>query len=400
MRILAIADVFFPDAPGGLGRVAWDVAKAMANRGHEVGLLAGDRSAGSRRGGLREEMIQGVRVYRYPRPHMSGLDPFRASKQIYDAATALQLTLKRKQYDVVHCHSIYTGQAALAGAPAKPVLHTVHSPAIQELAYNWKHGGLVGRLTSYAGAYTVRQLERNAMAAAVMRHALSQFTVEQMGIEYGSALNDYAVIPHWADHSWFRSVSKAEARGRLGWPANEPIFFTVRQLRRRYGIDTAVEALAPLVRAHRCRFYIGGDGEERRSLAALVSRLNAGDRIQLLGRISDEDLRLAYQAADVFVLPTRALECFGLIILEALACGVPVLGTRVGAIPENLEPILPEWLVPPDDASALCSKAEAYLCGSLKAPSAAELIAYVRERFGEERVVGMYEALLAETLGR
>lgn len=400
MRILSIADVFFPDAPGGLGRVAWDVAKAMAKRGHEVGLLAGDRSAISRDGDLREETIESVRVYRYSRPHMSGLDPFRASKQIYDASIALKLTLQRTQYDVLHCHSIYTAHAAIGGAPFMPVLQTVHSPAIQELAYNWSNSGLVGRLTGLAGTSAVRRMEGKAMAAAARRHALSRFTIEQMGIEYGGKLQDYTVIPHWADRAWFRSVTKVEARQRLGWPPDEPIFFTVRQLRHRYGIDTAVEALAPLAKARHCRFYIGGDGEERRSLTALVNNLGADQGITLMGRLSDDDLRLAYQAADVFVLPTRALECFGLIILEALAAGLPVIGTRVGAIPENLEPILPDWIIPPDDPAALRSKAGDYLNGSLRPPASSELIEYVNEHFAEERVVARYEKLLAETLGR
>lgn len=400
MRILTVTDTFFPDAPGGLARVAWDVAKAMARRGHHVGLLSGDRSASRRENGFREETIDGVRVYRYPKPPMSPLDPFRAVRQIHDMAGALRLTLQRMPYDVLHCHSIYTAHAALAGAPTIPALQTVHSPAIQELAYNWSNSGLVGRLTGLAGTSAVRRMEGKAMAAAVRRHALSRFTVEQMGIEYGGELQDYTVIPHWADRAWFRSITKFEARQRLGWPPDDPIFFTVRQLRRRYGIDTAVEALAPLAKARNCRFYIGGDGEERRSLTALVNNLGADQGIALMGRLSDHDLRLAYQAADVFVLPTRALECFGLIILEALAAGLPVIGTRVGAIPENLEPILPDWIIPPDDPAALRSKAEDYLNGSLRPPASSELIEYVNEHFAEERVVARYEQLLAETLGR
>jgi glycosyltransferase involved in cell wall biosynthesis len=400
MRILTVSDTFFPDAPGGLARVAWDVAKAMARRGHQIGLLSGDRSASRCENGFHEETIEGVRVYRYPKPPMSPLNPFRASRQIHDMARALRLALQRRQYEVLHCHSIYTAHAALASAPAIPVLQTVHSPSIQELAYNWSNGGLAGRVTGLVGKPAVRRMERKAMAAAMRRHALSRFTVEQMGIEYGRELQDYTVIPHWADRAWFRSVSKAKARERLGWPADDAIFFTVRQLRRRYGVDTAVEAFAPLAKARRCRFYIGGDGEERHPLAALIHGLGADEGITLMGRISDDDLRLAYQAADVFVLPTRALECFGLIILEALACGLPVLGTRVGAIPENLEPILPDWIIPPDDPAALRGKAEAFLNGSLRPPAASELIRYVEEHFEEGPIVGMYEHLLAETLGR
>jgi glycosyltransferase involved in cell wall biosynthesis len=400
MRLLTFADTFFPDAPGGLGRVAWDVAKALARRGHQVGLLAGDRYAASRRGALRTEMVDGVRVVRYPKPAMSPLDPFRDTKQINDAAAALRELLVGTAYDVIHCHSIFTAHAAMRAAPDMPVVQTVHSPAIQELSYNWLHKGIVGRLTGIAGKPRVRQLERRAIATATRRHALSRFTVEQMQSEFPDAPGDYEVIPHWADPGWFRSLSKAEARQRLGWPNDEPILFTVRQLRWRYGIDTAIEAIAPVAKAGNCRFFIAGEGEQRHRLEECARQHGAEEKVRLLGRISDEDLRLAYQAADVFILPTRALECFGLIILEALACGLPVIGTSVGAIPENLQPILPNWLVPPDDPAALRRTVEDVLAGRLQAPPASELVDYVRHRFGESQIVDRYERLFASAIGR
>jgi glycosyltransferase involved in cell wall biosynthesis len=400
MRILTVADKFFPDAPGGLGRVAWDVAKAMARRGHQVGLLAGDRSAVSRTGPLLVETVDGVRVVRYPKPAMSALDPFRDTKQINDAAAALREVLGGTDYDVIHSHSIYTAHAAIRAAPNIPVVQTVHSPTIQELSYNWRHKGIVGRLTGIAGKPRVRQLELQTISKATRRHALSRFTVDQMQIEYRDAPGDYEVIPHWADPGWFRSLSKAEARERLGWPNDEPILFSVRQLRWRYGIDTAIEAIAPAAKEGRCRFFIAGEGEQRRRLEEIVRRHAAEDKVRLLGRISDEDLRLAYQAADVFILPTRALECFGLIILEALACGLPVIGTSVGAIPENLEPILPDLLVPGDDPAGLRRTVEDVLAGRLQSPPASALVDYVSHRFGESQIIDRYEQLFASAIGR
>lgn len=398
MRILTVADTFFPDAPGGLGRVAWDVAKAMARRGHHVGLIAGDRSARSRKAASRTEAIDGVRVTRYAKPVMSPLDPFRDRKQIDDAAAALRDLLGSSDYDVLHCHSIFTAHAAISAAPDVPVVQTIHSPAIQELRYNWLHNGIIGRLTAIAGTPRARQLERRTIRAATRRHALSQFTVSQMQSEYPDAPTDYEVIPHWADPSWFRSMSKAEARQQLGWPHDEPILFSVRQLRWRYGLDTAIDAIAPVAKAGRCRFFIAGAGEEHERLDARVKGYGVEGKIRLLGRITDEDLRLAYQAADVFVLPTRSLECFGLIIVEALACGLPVIGTDVGAIPENLAPILPNWIVPPDSPLALRRTVETFLDGRLTSPPAHELVEHVQQQFNEADIVGRYERLFAAAM--
>jgi len=393
MRVVAAVDTFFPDAPGGMARVAWDVAAAMARRGHEIVLVAGDGQARSREAAVTEELVDGVRVIRYPKPSMSAWDPWRAQKQIADCAAAIRSVLRRFSSDVIHCHSIFTAGAAAMVAGGVPLLQTVHSPAIQEILYNWKHQGFTGEINRIFGTSAVRSLEAEGLRKSTCLHALSRYTVSQMQREFPSHVDNFTVIPHWANQEWFRTISKEEARHRLGWPQDERIVFTVRQLRHRYGIDTAIEAIAPLARAQRCQFMIGGAGSDYGSLESQIRKLECADRIRMLGRLSDEHLRWAYQAADLFVLPTRALECFGLIIVEALACGLPVVATSVGAIPENMSPILPDFLVPPDDPPALGEKVSAFLDGRLQAPSEEALIRHAKEHFGEQAIVDCYEDL-------
>ena len=92
-----------------------------------------------------------------------------------------------------------------------------------------------------------------------------------------------------------REISKKEARQRLGWPESDRILFTVRGLGPRYGIDVAIQAVAPLAAEGRCRFYIGGDGPLRQSFEQLATDLGVADRVCFMGRISDEHLALAYQ---------------------------------------------------------------------------------------------------------
>lgn len=134
-------------------------------------------------------------------------------------------------------------------------------------------------------------------------------------------------------------------------------------------------------------FMIGGDGSLRPIFEQLVRDLGVANRIQFLGRIPDEKVALAYEAADLFVLPTRALECFGLIIQEAFAYGCPVLSSDAGAIPETMNPIMPEFVVPAGDVDVLRSKIEAFLDGRLVAPAPAKLLAHMDERFSSEVIV-------------
>jgi glycosyltransferase involved in cell wall biosynthesis len=100
------------------------------------------------------------------------------------------------------------------------------------------------------------------------------------------------------------------------------------------GIDLLIRAAAEVPGL---QVVIGGDGPLRGELEALAKSLNVPARF--LGYVKDEDLPALYRAADLFVLPTRALEGFGLVAIEAMACGTPAMGTPVGAIPEVLGPL-------------------------------------------------------------
>ena len=112
------------------------------------------------------------------------------------------------------------------------------------------------------------------------------------------------------------------------------------------GIDRLLQAV-PLVARALPDFVlvVGGQGPLLPSLRALAKELGIEERVRFTGFIPEDQLVSYYQAADGFVIPTVELEGFGLPILEAMACGTPALGSRVGAIPELLEPFDPSLLL-------------------------------------------------------
>src|SRR5437667_2488685 len=108
------------------------------------------------------------------------------------------------------------------------------------------------------------------------------------------------------------------------------------------GLDLLIRAMAILKRDRpEALLLIGGVGSVRQELESFSEALGLREQVRFLGFIPDEALPLYYPAADVFILPTRELEGFGLVTVEALACGTPVLGTPVGATPEILVPLSP-----------------------------------------------------------
>src|SRR5207247_2514537 len=141
-------------------------------------------------------------------------------------------------------------------------------------------------------------------------------------------------------------LERREARSRLGLAGEGPLLFTVRRLVPRMGLEPLLHALARLPDA---RLVIGGSGWLRPRLEASASALGVASRVRFAGRIDDADLPVFYQAADLVVLPSVALEGFGLITLEALACGTPVVATAKSGATDVVAPLAPSWIAP--DAS-------------------------------------------------
>jgi glycosyltransferase involved in cell wall biosynthesis len=150
--------------------------------------------------------------------------------------------------------------------------------------------------------------------------------------------------------------------------------FTLRRMVRRMGLDRLVRAIGILRdRGHKFRLIIGGAGPLRQELEQIVQALDLSDFVRFLGRVDDTDLPTMYGACDAFVLPTAELECFGLIAIEALACGRPVLATPVAAIPELLSNFEKEWLAKSADESDIAELISAFLSGGLPSHSLADL---------------------------
>ena len=128
------------------------------------------------------------------------------------------------------------------------------------------------------------------------------------------------------------------------------------------GLDTLIRALTFLRHSiPEFLLAIGGTGSRREELEELAQSLGLRDHVRFLGYLPDSDLPSYYQASDLFVLPTRELEGFGLIAVESLACGTPVLGTPVGAIPEILRPLDPSLLMRATTPEAMAESLAALL---------------------------------------
>jgi glycosyltransferase involved in cell wall biosynthesis len=195
---------------------------------------------------------------------------------------------------------------------------------------------------------------------------------------------------------------RAAARGALGLPDGVKLVGTVARLHPSKGIDGLIAAAARVVtRLPHTRFLLVGDGTERAALERLAHELGIAEHIVFLGE--RRDVRFLLAGLDLFVLPSRE-EGMGIVLIEAMATGIPVVATATGGIVEVVEDGVSGFLVPRGDANAL---AESIIL-ALSAPGRAEQVsANARRRAAAmfsidttvHRTEQIYEELLREKLG-
>jgi len=170
------------------------------------------------------------------------------------------------------------------------------------------------------------------------------------------------VIPPGVDVDRFRPTAhdpaaRSATRKRFGLPGTAPVVLGVSRLVPRKGFDVLIDAVARLDQP--VHLALAGSGRDRARLARRAGKAGLGDRFHLLGRVPDEDLAAVYGAADVFAMCCRErwggleAEGFGIVFLEAAACGLPAVAGRSGGAGEAVEDGVTGFVVDPLDAGAV-----------------------------------------------
>jgi phosphatidylinositol alpha-mannosyltransferase len=297
--------------------------------GHSV-TVAGPAS-GALEGG--ERSLGGVRTVTISGTESGlGVDP---------SAFAAIGRLLREPFDIVHVHeplTPITPWLALlrARAPLVGTFH-VHREGGHRLygAWGWALQPLARRLRA-----------RIAVSEAARDTAAPHFRGE------------YDIVPNGIDVEAFRALRARPA----DWPAHRRTVLYIGRLEPRKGVEHLVRAIALVQqRADDVELVIVGDGRERARLEMLASR--TGARVRFAGRVSDEALPAYVQAADIVCSPALRGESFGIVLLEAMACGKPVVASRIAGYEALVGRAECGMLVPPGDdeacAAALLSLANA-----------------------------------------
>ena len=395
-RIIVASHAWYGDVVGGAFRLASEFAEYMAEQGHQVSYLCCAKEAGYD-GSLRET-VRGVDVVRY-RPYSNPLGGLaRLRFHLRESRKLAKMLNKERPVQFVSGHSPLQALGAMQAMKHDSVhcTYTVHSPFDDELLSN-ASGGRAGLLQKMA-SLVARRVDRRNCQLADQVQCDSRYTLSVMMQRHRRAVgNKGLVAPGWVETTRFVPVNDRLAiRATLGehWNFDGPVFFTLRRLQNRMGLETLVDACQSLAQQGlKFRTLIGGSGPLRESLQERIHAAGLQESVQLLGRLPEEQLADCYAAADCFVLPTKALECFGLIVLEAFACNTPVIASNVAAIPELAERQGSDWMFEPGDVVQLADRMQAYLDRRLKPTVDLRSVAM---EYDKKKVLAEWERVLLE----
>ena len=335
MRLLFVTQDFPPDI-GGIQTYSWEVAHRLADRVAHLIVMAPDRP----------ETASVDRAASFPIVRLPG----RSDLLPLFLLPTLPARARRMQADVAfHAQWQTVGASVLARALFDRPRRIVCAAHGRELLFN--------PATGYPGLGAAYDRLRQTLLHQVdVFLPVSHYTADLLH-ERGVPPGRTHVVPNGTDPDCFRPHDDTSLRQRLGL-ADRSLLLTVGRLVRRKGIDTVLRALPTIIQA--CpdvAYVIAGTGPDRARLEQLATRIGIRERVRFVGDIDHNRLPLYYSAADLFVMPARQdppdVEGFGLVFLEANACGTPVVGTCSGGIPDAVQDGETGLLIPPDAPDAL-----------------------------------------------
>ena len=341
---------------GGQNIYVAETARHLAARGHLVDVFTRKDQADQPEV---VEWMPGVRVVHVPAGPATYVRKEDILPWMPDFTAFVQQFAAHERYDVVHAHFFMSGLVAmqLKSALGLPFVVTFHAL------------GLVRRLhQGAADEFPSRRIaiEREIMSMADAIIAECPDDRRNLVTLYNAEAHKIAVIPCGFATDEFWPIAPRFARRALGLPSDVPVLLTVGRLVPRKGVDNAIRALSILVRRLGVPaelLVVGGNSDiadsavtpEIARLRNVAAEAGVADRVTFTGRRSRELLKLYYSAADVFVA-TPWYESFGMTAIEAMACGTPVVGSRVGGIKYSVLDGLTGYLVAPNDPFALAER--------------------------------------------
>jgi glycogen(starch) synthase len=351
---------WFGEEPGGLNRMYAGLLGSLEREEVEVrGLVAGTAQPG--------QGIPACLTF-FERREASAIRRLQACRR------AVGAVLRTRQVDVVAAHFSFYALPALDLLQERRFVFHFHGPWASESRAEGENP---------VGVAVKRSIEARVYRRADRFIVLSSAFAEVLERHYGVARDRVHIVPGGVDANRYRmNGSRAEARARLKLPPDRPLIVSVRRLIHRVGLEGLIDAMVEVRKsAPEALLLIAGRGVLAAQLAARIEARGLKDHVRLLGFVAEADLPWLYRACDLSIVPSVALEGFGLPTIESLASGTPVLVTPVGGLPETVAELEPGLVLPDASVASLADAMTHALRDLGRLPSPESCVRYVREHF-------------------
>jgi len=315
MKIAIIVESFLPYALGGMEIAAYNTAKYLSKRGHEVHVITSLNNELPK-----ESICDGFCTHR--------IRLWKTKIGVILFWINIFLALKKICPDIIHIHSISSGLPGLLSKKIWriPYIVTCHG---SDVYLSWKFKKIRAKLV---------------LKDADMVIALTEYMQKEIQKLYSKKV---VVIPNGIELDCFDVLPKEEIRTKLGIKEDEKILIFVGTLRSIKGVKYLIQAMKSIIQQDpKIKLMLVGDGEEKQSLKALSKELNIEKNIKFVGEVPHKNISEYLAAADIFVLPSLS-EGFSIVVLEAMASGLPIVATNVKGVPEIVKNGVNGFLVEP-----------------------------------------------------
>ncbi|WP_010284143.1 N-acetyl-alpha-D-glucosaminyl L-malate synthase BshA [Bacillus timonensis] len=362
---------------GGSGVVATELGKLLAEKGHEIHFISS--SLPFRLNKIysniffHEVEVNQYSVFKYPP---------------YDLALASKMAevTKREKLDLLHVH--YAIPHAVCAYLAKQmvdgdvkIITTLHGTDITVLGYD----------------PSLTELIRFGIEQSDAVTAVSKSLVDQT-YELIEPKKEIKTIYNFVDEKIYYKRDVDDLRNQYGIEKDEKVIIHVSNFRKVKRVPDVVRAFNLIQKEVKAKLLLVGDGPEVTTACKLIDKFGLNDKVLLLGK--QENLPELYSISDLKLLLSEK-ESFGLVLIEAMACGVPTIGTKVGGIPEVINEGADGYICELGDIQDIANKAITLLSDSnLHKKMSRQAISSVQQKFNSERIVNEYEDLYYSILSK
>ena len=376
---------------GGMSVYVRELSRQLGRRGHRVDIYT--RHSPDARDRVME-LDPGVRLIHLrlgDNHHLSKAEMVPHLKGFFRELEQFR-SIQRLEYDLIHSNYWLSGMLGMWAQEAWKCPHVVMFHSLGTLKNHTGIGGPEPEARIATENTVIKTCHRIIAPTRREKERLINF--------YNALPGKIGVVPCGVDLELFCPMSPSTARRQLGFKAHDTLALFVGRFDAMKGLDKLLEAMSYLRNGSHLRLIVvGGDGThtpEGQKLLGLARAFGVEDSIAFVGRIDQKDLPLYYNAADVMVMPSY-YESFGLVSLEALACGLPVVATPVGVMDTVIREGLNGQLVANGDATLLAKAID-----RVASRSAARSAAAIRQTVQEfawphvaTAIIGEYEKTLA-----